>query len=33
VSGFETMFLACALSLAVGLLIMLGLMRVQKVQQ
>ncbi|MCX6008628.1 MAG: MFS transporter [Chloroflexi bacterium] len=33
VSGFETMFLACALSLAVGLLIMLGLMRAQKVQQ
>jgi len=31
-SGFKTMFLACAASLAFGLLIMLGLMRAQKVQ-
>jgi DHA1 family multidrug resistance protein-like MFS transporter len=31
-SGYETMFLACAASLAFGLLIMLGLMRLQKVQ-
>jgi len=32
ISSFETMFLACAASLVFGLLIMLGLMRVQKVQ-
>jgi MFS family permease len=31
-SGFKTMFLACAASLAFGLLIMLGLMRAQKVR-
>ena len=31
-SGFETMFLACAASLASGLIIMLGLMRAQKLQ-
>ncbi|UCH50497.1 MAG: MFS transporter [Chloroflexota bacterium] len=31
-SSFETMFLACAASLAFGLLVMLGLMRAQKVQ-
>jgi len=31
-SGFKTMFLACAASLALGLLIMVGLMRVQKVR-
>jgi MFS family permease len=31
-SGFKTMFLACAASLALGLFIMLGLMRVQKVE-
>ncbi|MCJ7515501.1 MAG: MFS transporter [Dehalococcoidia bacterium] len=31
-SGFKMMFLACAASLAFGLLIMVGLMRVQKVQ-
>jgi hypothetical protein len=31
-SGFKTMFLACAASLAFGLFIMLGLMRAQKVQ-
>jgi len=31
-SGYKTMFLACAVSLALGLLIMVGLMRVQKVQ-
>jgi DHA1 family multidrug resistance protein-like MFS transporter len=31
-SGFKTMFLACAASLVFGLLIMLGLMRAQKVQ-
>ena len=31
-SGFKMMFLACAASLALGLLIMVGLMRVQKVQ-
>jgi MFS transporter, DHA1 family, multidrug resistance protein len=31
-SGFKTMFLACAASLALGLFIMLGLMRVQKVR-
>jgi MFS family permease len=30
--GYETMFLACAVSLVFGLLIMLGLMRAQKVQ-
>jgi DHA1 family multidrug resistance protein-like MFS transporter len=30
--GFKTMFLACAASLALGLIIMLGLMRAQKVQ-
>jgi DHA1 family multidrug resistance protein-like MFS transporter len=33
ISSFETMFLACAGSLAFGLLIMLGLMRAQKVRQ
>ncbi len=33
VSDFETMFLACAASLAFGLFIMLGLMRAQKVQR
>jgi MFS family permease len=33
VSGFKTMFLACAATLAIGLFIMLGLMRAQKVQQ
>ena len=32
-SSFETMFLACAASLAFGLFIMLGLMRAQKVQR
>jgi MFS family permease len=32
-SSFETMFLACAGSLAFGLFIMLGLMRAQKVRQ
>jgi MFS family permease len=32
-SSFETMFLACAATLAVGLLIMLGLMRAQKARQ
>ncbi|MBC8274017.1 MAG: MFS transporter [Chloroflexi bacterium] len=32
-SSFETMFLACAASLAFGLFIMLGLMRAQKVRQ
>ena len=32
-SGYETMFLACAATLAIGLLIMLGLMRAQKVRQ
>jgi len=31
-SGYKTMFLACAASLVLGLLVMLGLMRVQKVQ-
>jgi DHA1 family multidrug resistance protein-like MFS transporter len=30
--GYETMFLSCAASLAVGLIIMLGLMRAQKVE-
>ena len=30
--GYETMFLSCAASLALGLIIMLGLMRAQKVQ-
>jgi MFS family permease len=30
--GYETMFLSCAASLAVGLFIMLGLMRAQRVQ-
>jgi DHA1 family multidrug resistance protein-like MFS transporter len=30
--GYETMFLSCAASLALGLIIMLGLMRIQKVQ-
>jgi MFS family permease len=32
-SGFQTMFLACAVSLAFGLFIMLGLMHAQKVRQ
>jgi MFS family permease len=32
-SGFKVMFLACAATLAIGLLIMLGLMRAQKVRQ
>jgi MFS family permease len=31
-SGYETMFLACAASLALGLFIMLGLMRAQRVR-
>jgi len=31
-SGFKTMFLACAASLALGLLVMLGLMHAQKVR-
>jgi len=30
--GYETMFLSCAASLVVGLIIMLGLMRIQKVR-
>jgi MFS family permease len=30
--GYETMFLSCAASLAVGLIIMLGLMQIQKVR-